>query len=171
MQFLSSGTNQRTTNTVAAWKTACASPSRCSPPWPRPSAAGRVGLRVCPGNPYNDSEDSDPAATAAALLDAIAPLGLAYLHVMRSPLPELDAFALARERFPGALILNDGFDGHSARQAIEAGQGEAVSFARHYIGNPDLAERLRVNAPLAGFDLTTLYSAGPRGYLDYPAAS
>ena len=68
----------------------------------------------------------------------------------------------------GPLILNDGFDGHSASQAIETGQGEAVSFARHYIGNPDLAERLRVNAPLAGFDRGSLYTPGPRGYLDYP---
>ena len=32
----------------------------------------------------------------------------------------------------------------------------------------DLAERLRVNAPLAGFDRGSLYTPGPRGYLDYP---
>ncbi|MGT2490148.1 oxidoreductase [Cupriavidus basilensis] len=38
--------------------------------------AGCVGLRICPGNPYNDMHDDDPAVTYGALLDAIAPLGL-----------------------------------------------------------------------------------------------
>ncbi len=168
MQFMAEGSNQRTDQYGGSVENRVRFPAEVLAAMAEAIGPGRVGLRICPGNPYNDSVDSDPAATAAALLDAIAPLGLAYLHVMRSPVAGLDAFALARAHFPGALILNDGFDGHSARQAIEAGQGEAVSFARHYIGNPDLAERLRVNAPLAGFDRGSLYTAGPRGYLDYP---
>ncbi|MDN0084520.1 alkene reductase [Crenobacter sp. SG2305] len=130
--------------------------------------AGRVGLRICPGNPYNDMRDDDPVATYGALLDAVSPLGLAYLHVSRSPDPALDAFALARRHFRGPLILNDGFAGASAAQALASGAGEAVSFARHYIANPDLAERLRDGTPLAPFDRTTLYTPGPRGYTDYP---
>lgn len=70
--------------------------------------------------------------------------------------------------FNGALILNDGFDGASAAQAIADGQGEAVSFARHFIANPDLVARLRVGHPLAGFDRATLYTPGARGFTDYP---
>jgi len=131
--------------------------------------AGRVGYRQCPGNPYNDIDDADPAATAAALCDAVAPLGLAYLHIMRSPLPGLDAFALARQHGGSGLILNDGFDGESARAALEAGEGDAVSFGRHFIANPDLVERLQRGLPLAGFDRHTLYTPGARGYSDYPA--
>ena len=72
-----------------------------------------------------------------------AGLGLAYLHVMRAPTPAIDAFALAREHFGGRLILNDGFDAASAEQALADGAGDAVSFARHYIGNPDLVRRFR----------------------------
>lgn len=131
--------------------------------------AGRVGLRICPGNPYNDMHDDDPAATYGALLDAVTPLGLAYLHVSRSPDPALDAFALARRHFGGALIVNDGFDGASAARAVASGVGEAVSFARHFIANPDLPQRLRHGAPLAAFDRTLLYTPGARGYTDYPA--
>ena len=53
-------------------------------------------------------------------------------------------FAVAqRAHFGGPLILNDGFDATSAEAALAAGQGEAISFARHFIANPDLVERLR----------------------------
>lgn len=131
--------------------------------------AGRVGLRICPGNPYNDMRDDDPAATYGALLDAVSPLGLAYLHVSRSPDPALDAMALVRRHFHGPLIINDGFDGPTAAQAVADGAGHAVSFARHFIANPDLVSRLKVGAPLAAFDRTLLYTPGARGYSDYPS--
>ncbi len=130
--------------------------------------AGRVGLRICPANPFNDVLDPEPEATYGALLDAIAPLRSAYLHVIRSPMRTLDAFALARRHYAGPIVLNDGFHGDSARKAIRTGAGDAVSFARHYIGNPDLVRRLREDLPLAGFDRHTLYTPGPKGYLDYP---
>ncbi|KVG28904.1 alkene reductase [Burkholderia diffusa] len=130
--------------------------------------AQRVGLRICPGNPYNDMQDDDPALTYGTLLDAVAPLGLAYLHVSRSPDRRLDAFALARRHFRGALIANDGFDARSATNVLAAGHANAVSFARHFIANPDLVARLRDGAPLAAFDRATLYTPGARGFTDYP---
>ena len=37
--------------------------------------ADRVGLRICPGNPFNDLTDDDPAETFGALLAAVDPLG------------------------------------------------------------------------------------------------
>lgn len=134
------------------------------------AANGRVGMRICPGNPFNDVNDPEPAATYEALLSGSAHLNLAYLHVIRSPLKNFDAFALAREHFRGPLILNDGFDGASASQALAEGHGAAVSFARHFIGNPDLVRRLREGLPLNGFDPKTLYTPGPAGYTDYPYA-
>jgi N-ethylmaleimide reductase len=130
--------------------------------------AGRVGMRICPANPFNDVADPEPALTYGALLDAIAPLDIAYLHVIRSPIRAVDAFAIARRHFPGRIVLNDGFHGDTARRAIREGLGDAVSFARHFIGNPDLVRRLRDGLPLAGFDRHTLYTAGPKGYVDYP---
>lgn len=131
--------------------------------------ADRVGLRIRPASPYNDIVDDNPCVTYAGLLDAISPMRLAFLHVMLSPLPDLDAFAMARNHFSGPLILNDGFDGVSARDALQLGKGEAVSFGRHFIGNPDLVRRLRDNEPLAGFDVKSLYTSGARGYTDYPS--
>src|SRR5574337_303298 len=70
---------------------------------------GRVGLRLCPGNRFNDIHDEDSAASHAELMRQAATLDLAYLHVMREPAGAdgIDAFAMAREQFGSRLILND----------------------------------------------------------------
>ncbi|WP_095154992.1 alkene reductase [Pseudomonas sp. Irchel 3E13] len=171
MQFLASGSNQRTDAYGGSAENRVRFVAEAVQAMADAIGVGRVAVRFCPGNPYNDIQDDDPAATAIALCTALAPLELAYLHVMRSPLGNLDAFALARAHGNQRLILNDGFDGASARAAVDAGEGVAVSFGRHFIANPDLVERLRHGQPLAAFDRKTLYTAGPRGYTDYPALS
>ncbi|WP_449432881.1 alkene reductase [Pseudomonas putida] len=168
MQFMAAGSNQRTDGYGGSAQNRVRFAQEVIEAMAAAIGAGRVGLRLCPGNPYNDIDDSEPAVTTAALCAAVAPLGLAYLHIMRSPLAELDAFALARTHSGQALILNDGFDGASAQAALEAGEGAAVSFARHFIANPDLVERLKHGQPLASFDRKTLYTPGAKGYSDYP---
>ncbi len=131
------------------------------------AGAGKVGMRICPANPFNDVLDPEPAETYGELLARSAHLRLAYLHVIRSPRRDFDAFAFARQHYAGALILNDGFDGASAAEVVAKGHGEAVSFGRHYIGNPDLVRRLQQGLPLTGFDPKTMYTPGPAGYTDY----
>ncbi|MBA1204980.1 alkene reductase [Pseudomonas capeferrum] len=168
MQFMASGSNQRNDAYGGSAQNRVRFAKEVIEAMAEAIGAGRVGLRMCPGNPFNDIDDSEPAATATALCAAVAPLELAYLHIMRSPLPSLDAFALARRHSGQSLILNDSFDGASARAALEAGEGAAVSFGRHFIANPDLVERLRHGRPLAGFDRKTLYTPGAQGYCDYP---
>ena len=85
--------------------------------------------------------------------------------------PSIHAFKLARENFGDKLILNDGFDAQSAEAALQAGEGQAISFARHFIGNPDLVQRFRQGLPLSRFDRKTLYTAGAEGYSDYALAT
>jgi NADPH2 dehydrogenase/N-ethylmaleimide reductase len=171
MQFLSSGTNQR----QDAYGGNAAQRARfaveCLQAMAEAIGADRVGLRLNPGNTYNDTSDENSGATHAELMRQARPLGLAYLHVMREASADIHAFALAREHFGGPLILNDGFDATSAEAALAAGQGEAISFARHFIANPDLVERLRQGLPLNKFDRRTLYTAGAAGYNDYPLAT
>ncbi|PRA24881.1 alkene reductase [Pseudomonas poae] len=168
MQFMASGSNQRSDGYGGNVAGRVRFAKEVIEAMASAIGAGRVGYRLCPGNPYNDIHDDDPAHTTAALLDALAPLDLAYLHIMRSPVATLDAFALARRHSPHALMLNDGFDGPSASAALASGEGVAVSFGRHFIANPDLVQRLKHGLPLSGFDRKTLYTPGAAGYSDYP---
>jgi len=43
-----------------------------------------------------------------------------------------------------------------------------VCFARYFISNPDLAERLKNGWPLAEPNKDTFYTGGAHGYTDYP---
>ena len=56
-----------------------------------------------------------------------------------------------------------------AIDAIESGRADAVAFGRMFIANPDLVERLKVNAVLNEAHPQTFYTPGPVGYTDYPA--
>lgn len=169
-QFLSTGTNRRSDGWGGSLDARLRFPLAVLRAMAGVDGAGRIGLRICPGNPFNDLSDADPEETFSALLDAIDPMGLAYLHVIRLHGVPLDNVALAKRHFRGPLVLNDGFDLEEANAAIAGGAGAAVSFARAFIANPDLVRRLREGIALAPFDPKTLYTPGPAGYTDYPPA-
>jgi 2,4-dienoyl-CoA reductase-like NADH-dependent reductase (Old Yellow Enzyme family) len=78
--------------------------------------------------------------------------------------------ALGRRHFGGKLIGNDSYKLEGAQAAVSSGELAAVSFARHFIGNPDLVERLKNGQPLSKFDMATLYTPGAEGYSSYPVA-
>jgi len=170
MQFLSSQTNRRTDQYGGNAAQRARFAIECLKAMAASIGSGRVGLRINPGNTYNDTGDEDSAATHAELMRQAGPLQLAYLHVMRAPLQELDAFALARAHFGERLILNDGFGVDNTEPALQEYPAAAIAFARHFIGNPDLVDRLRTGEPLARFDRKTLYTPGATGYTDYPPA-
>ncbi len=169
MQFLSSGTNQRRDAYGGDLAGRLRFVIETLEALSAVAGAERVGIRICPGNPFNDLQDERPQETYAALLKQLTSMRLAYLHVIRSPDASLDAFALARECFHGAKIFNDGFDLASGSQAIRAAGAAAVSYARAFIANPDLVARWCHGWPLAAFDRKTLYTPGAAGYTSYPA--
>lgn len=170
MQFLSSGCNRRDDEYGGKAAARARFAMECLHEMADAIGAGRVGLRLNPGNTYNDTSDEDSAATHAELMQQARGIGLAYLHVMRSPVASIDAFRLAREHFGYRLILNDGFSPEAGAQALAHRHGEAISFARHFIANPDFVQRTKLGFPLARFDRKTLYTSGPAGYSDYPVA-
>lgn len=167
-QFLSTGTNHRhdayggslpnrlrfVTETIEALSSV--------------DGADRVGVRICPGNPFNDLSDENPEQTFAALLKRLSPMGLAYLHVIRMPSVGIDNIALAHKYFSGSLVLNESYSYTEACTAVERGTGAAVSFGRPFIANPDLVRRFQEGAPLNSLDPATLYTAGAAGFTDYP---
>jgi NADPH2 dehydrogenase/N-ethylmaleimide reductase len=167
MQFLCSGTNLRTDEYGGNAAHRARFAIECLREMGQAIGAGRVGLRVNPGNTYNDTSDENSAQTHIELIQQAAQLGLAYLHVMRAPLAEINAFEMARAHFGDRLILNDGFGPENSEEALASFENSALSYARHFIGNPDFVQRLKNGHPLTRFDRKTLYTPGAAGYTSY----
>jgi N-ethylmaleimide reductase len=130
--------------------------------------AGRTGVRVSPYNPYQSMEDRDPPATFGHVARALAPLGLAYLHVSEGS-DEARALTPALKRaFGGPVVVAGGYDRDKAEAVLAAGTADLVAFGVPYLANPDLPERLRLGLPLNDPDPKTFYGGGARGYVDYP---
>jgi N-ethylmaleimide reductase len=55
-----------------------------------------------------------------------------------------------------------------AIDAIDSNKADAIAFGRAFIANPDLVDRLKMNAALNEANPKTFYTPGPVGYTDYP---
>jgi N-ethylmaleimide reductase len=136
--------------------------------------ADRVGYRLSPTSAHNDIADTDPHATFTYMTKALDQFGLAYLHIVE-PQPEFPVVpgdplvaAYFRPHWRGTLIANSGYTRARADAAIAAGAADLVSFGTSYIANPDLAERLRLDAAVRDPDRATIFINEPRGLTDYP---
>ncbi|GAB3884826.1 hypothetical protein GCM10029964_046480 [Kibdelosporangium lantanae] len=135
----------------------------------------QVGVRLSPFWTVDDDPTSHAYTADEETLDrhdtfVADAVGLKYLHI-RGPArnaPDFDAIARYRKLFDGPLIANHSFDAATAREIIEAGHADAVSFATHYVANPDLVTRFALDAPLAPADPRLYYAGGAEGYVDYP---
>ena len=76
-----------------------------------------------------------------------------------------------RRRYFGNLILNVGIDRGHGNQLLQEKAGDLIAFGREYIANPDLVERIRLNAPLNGQRPEGYYGPSNVGYTDYPCLS
>jgi N-ethylmaleimide reductase len=135
----------------------------------------RVGIRLGPGGGIQDTFDEDVPELYAALLEELAPLGLAYVHLVATTHDEV--LLGLRRAWPGTLIVNPSTPVSpvpTGKKAAEHWLGlgaDLISFGRAYIANPDLVERLRTDLPLAEADPATFYEGGERGYLTYGSHS
>lgn len=166
-QFLSSGTNQRNDAYGGRVNSRIRFVVEVLEAMIAAVGTARVGLRICPGNPFNDLHDDHPEETFTALLKAVSVMQLAYLHVIRLHQGPINNIALAKTHFKGPLIVNDSFSAMEAGALIGEGVAQAVSFARNYIANPDLVEKFKAGTKLAPFNPKPLYTSGPEGYVDY----
>jgi N-ethylmaleimide reductase len=135
---------------------------------------GRTGLRLSPVTPVNDAgQDSDAQALFNHAVEHLAPLNLAFMHIIEGQtggprdVAPFD-YAALHARFRGAWMLNNGYTRDMALQAVASGVADLVAFGKPFISNPDLLRRLRDNLPLAPLDPKTLYGGGAAGYVDYP---
>jgi len=134
----------------------------------------RVGIRISPAHNIQGATEADPAdveATYGALVEAIAPLGLAYLSILADP--RQDLVQRLRKDFGGVTIANDGFGEITTRATAQAildeDLADAVAIGRLFLANPDLPRRWETGAELNEPDADTFYGGGAAGYTDYPA--
>ncbi len=140
----------------------------------------RVGIRLSPVTPANGIDDAEPQPLFDYLIRQLAPLGLAYIHVIEGatggprevPGRPFDyaamkaAYRQAGGR--GAWMVNNGYDPVLAEDAVASGRADLVAFGKAFISMPDLAARIRHGGPYQGLDKATMYGGGAQGYTDYP---
>jgi N-ethylmaleimide reductase len=168
-QFLSSGTNQRDDAYGGSVANRVRFVLEVLQAMISVNGSGRVGMRICPDNPFNDLQDDNPQETFEYLLHEVQQLDLAYLHVIRFPRGRVDNIALGQRFFGDRLIGNESYSFEEAQQCVLNNELTAVSFGRSFIGNPDLVQRWKNGDALAEFDLDTLYTPGEQGYTTYRA--
>jgi N-ethylmaleimide reductase len=136
----------------------------------------RTGIRLSPYgmasgmSPYPEVDETYTTLTAA-----LAKAGLVYLHIadhsgMGNPAIPTSLRTAMRAAFPRTMISGGSLDLASAEAAVNDGRTDLVGFARAFIANPDLVDRLRYGQPLSAPDFDTFYTPGAKGYSDYPVA-
>ena len=136
--------------------------------------ADRVGVRLSPiTRSAGDVDfDSTPQQTYGYLAAQLGTLKLAYLHCVEGQTRGDNAasafdFRALHDAFGGAYIGNNGYGRQLAIDEIASGRLDMVAFGRSFIGNPDLVERLRRDAPLREAPASAYYGGGAHGYTDF----
>ncbi len=137
--------------------------------------ADRTSVRLSPNGDTQGCDDSNPVALFTAAAAALSELDIAFLELREQK--EFGAFGTTsvprvspeiRKVFSGPLILNQEYNLERAEADLASGLADGISFGRPFISNPDLVERLRIEAPCAPDNVQTWYATGPEGYIDYP---
>ena len=180
-QFLRSGSNQRTDAYGGSVENRARFLQEVMQGVVAEIGGGRTGIRLSPVTPANDASDDLPQALFERVAQQLAPLGLAYVHIIegstggprdhqQGPAP-FDYAALKnayrQSGGQGAWMVNNGYDLPLAEQSLREG-ADLIAFGRPFIANPDLGARLKQGGPFNTLDRATLYGGGDAGYLDYP---
>ncbi|MEC5165664.1 N-ethylmaleimide reductase [Flavobacterium sp. PL11] len=135
----------------------------------------KIGIRL---SPYGVASDMphypEIAETYDYLSSELNKIDIAYIHLvdhsaMGAPKVPEQIKKVIRNNFKNTLILSGGYDEHHAESDLQSGATDLVAFGRPFINNPDLVERFKNDWPMAqNLDDDTFYSAGAKGYTDYP---
>jgi N-ethylmaleimide reductase len=143
---------------------------------------GRTGLRLSPVTPANNITEEAPQPLFDYVAGELGKRDLAFIHVIEGATGGPRDFSQGDKPFDyhamkaayraaggkGAWMVNNGYDGQSAKAAVESGYADVVAFGRAFIANPDLVERLKTGATLNTPEVATFYGGGAKGYTDYP---
>lgn len=166
-QFLSTNANERTDAYGGSTENRIRFGVEVATAIAKEIGADRTAIRISPGNPYNDMVDDASRAPYRALVEALAPLQLAYLHLIQVGDEEL--LRWIRPRWPTALIVNrPGRQASNVADDVDAGLADLASVAALSLANPDLVARLQSGAALNVPNPATFYGGTAHGYTDYP---
>ena len=137
--------------------------------------SGKTGIRLSPSNIKYGMDDENPAGLFEYVIRELDKRELSYLHLVEPMLslenhPQMipNIARHFRSQYSGTLITAGNYTPESGRKAIEDGIADLVAFGRLFIANPDLPQRIAVNASLNIPDTETFYTQGPEGYINYP---
>jgi 2,4-dienoyl-CoA reductase-like NADH-dependent reductase (Old Yellow Enzyme family) len=130
--------------------------------------ADRVGMHLAPGRDSHDMGDSKPAETFGYVAAELGKRGIAFICAREGQSPDTLG-PILKKAFGGVYIANQMLTKASAQALLDAGTADAVAFGKWFIANPDLPQRLKLDAPLNEPVSDTFYSPTAEGYVDYPA--
>ncbi len=131
--------------------------------------AGRVGVHLAPRGDEHDMGDATPRETFGYVMEELGKRNIAFFFT-REYLAEDSISEYMKQRSNGVpYIANMRLSRQDAIDLLASGKADAVSFGKAYIANPDLYERLLIDAPLNELKLENMIGTDvAEGYIDYP---
>jgi N-ethylmaleimide reductase len=145
--------------------------------WPSTRVAVKAGPMMNENGAFRATDET--LRTSDYVYQKMSGYNLSHMFLMRqmadltgTPIEQMSGDAVLhhfRSLYAGPIIVNVGIDVAHAARLISEGTGDMAAFGRDYIANPDLAERIRLEAPLNKVRPEYFYGSSEIGYTDYPA--
>ena len=123
--------------------------------WPRNRVGVKAGPMMSERGAFRATDET--LRTSEYVYRKMSSYQLSHMLLMRqnadltgTPLEHMSGDAVAhhfRRLYTGTLILNVGINAVHGARLISEGAGDLIAVGRYYIAPPDLAERLRLDAP------------------------
>ncbi|WP_372597498.1 alkene reductase [Amphritea sp.] len=127
----------------------------------------RVAMHLAPRMDAHDMGDSNPVETFSYVATELGKRGIAFIST-REYAAEDSLTPRLKELFGGPVIANEQFSKAQANQWLAEGKADAIAFGVPFIANPDLPDRLELDAELNSPRPELFYAHGAEGYTDYP---
>ena len=147
--------------------------------WPSDRVGVKAGPMMNEKGAFRATDET--LRTSEYVYRKIAGYKLSHMLLMRqmadltgTPIEQMGGDAVVlhfRRLYPGTLILNVGINALHGARLISDGAGDLIAFGRDYIANPDLADRIRLDASLNDQRPEYFYGDSATGYTDYPTLS
>ncbi|CCH61127.1 hypothetical protein TBLA_0E00660 [Henningerozyma blattae CBS 6284] len=189
-QFLDPSSNQRTDRYGGSIENRARFPLEVVDRVIEAIGAHRVGIRFSPYGTYGSMSGGENPNILAQYAYIIGQLEkraelqnnrIAYIHLVEPSTTDFtleeglgefkdgsNDFAYSIWKGPiirtGSLALNPKL----VKELCEKDDRTLVAFGRYFISNPDIVQRMAKGLPLTQYDISTFYTPGKEGYIDYP---